>query len=63
MKIPLTVTRNKKEYIFVQKYPNFLLYENLKTKVKECFDFHELGILKETVRPPKTDLNLKRIKI
>ena len=42
MKIPLTITKNRKEYIFVQKYPNFLLYEDLKTKVKECFNFQEI---------------------
>ena len=49
--IPLTITKNRKEYIFVKKYPNFLLYEDLKTKVKECFDFHELGMIKEAVIP------------
>lgn len=34
----------KKRMKLVKKYKNFILFEDEKTKVKECFLFQDLGI-------------------
>lgn len=30
---------------------------------RECFSFHELGMLEEMVEPPKFDLNVEKVKL
>ena len=63
MQIPKIISKNKNEYIFVKEYPNFIMYKDMITGAKECFNRQELGLIEEMIEPPKTDLNLKRIKI
>lgn len=50
MKIPKTIKKNNRKYIFVKEYENFVLYEEIWTGVKECFHKHELGLIKEKVK-------------
>lgn len=47
MKIPKFIKRKERIYKFVKKYENFALYENVNTKIKTCFDFHDLGLIKD----------------
>lgn len=51
MKIPKVISKNNNQYIFVREYPNFILYKNLLTGVKECFSKHELGLIEEQEKP------------
>lgn len=60
MKIPKIISKNNREYIFVKEYPNFIMYENMITHVREGFNRQELGLVKEMIAPPKRDLNLSR---
>ncbi len=46
IKIPTFFGRKMVE---VKKYPNFILYEDTKTKVKSCFLYEELGREKERI--------------
>lgn len=50
MKIPKTIKKNNRKYIFVKEYENFILYEETATKIKKCFHKHELGLIKEKVK-------------
>ena len=50
MKIPKTLKKNNRKYTFVKEYENFVLYEEITTKIKECFHKHELGLIKEKVK-------------
>lgn len=38
---------NNKKYILEKMYPNHALYTDLDTGLKECFTFHELGMIEE----------------
>lgn len=42
MEIPKIITTNYKQYIFVKEYPNFYLYENMSTHIKEAFREYDL---------------------
>ena len=46
MKVPLTITKNRKDYIFVKAYTNFILYKNIVTGVRETFTRNELKQLR-----------------
>ena len=46
MKIPKIINKNNHKYIFKKQYPNYVLYVDLLTGVRECFTFHELGLIK-----------------
>lgn len=48
MKIPKIINKNGNQYIFEKKYPNFIMYKDMLTGVKECFSRHELGLVKST---------------
>lgn len=50
MKIPKIISKNNREYILVKQYKNYALYEDMITKVKECFTYQELGLIKENKR-------------
>jgi hypothetical protein len=63
MRIPKIISKNNHEYIFVKEYPNFILYQNMITGVKETFQRYDLGLVKEVVKPPKSDIRLQNIKI
>lgn len=63
MKIPKIISKNGHEYIFVKEYPNFVLYKDMITGVKETFQKYDLGLVKEMVKPPKSDLRVEKVKI
>ena len=46
-KILKVISKNNKEYIFVKEYPNYIMYKDLLTGVKECFSRQELGLIKK----------------
>ena len=58
-KIPKIISKKGHEYIFVKEYPNFIMYEDMVTKAKECFNRQELGLVKEIIKPPTSDINNK----
>lgn len=58
MKTPKIISKNRREYILVKEYENYILYKDMITGVKECFTRHELGLAKEMMKPPKVYLNL-----
>lgn len=47
MKIPKTIIKNNREYIFEKIYPNFIMYKDKTTGVKTNFTRQELGLIKE----------------
>lgn len=47
MYIPRLLKRGNKEYILEKVYPNYALYCDLDCGYKECFGFHELGMIEE----------------
>lgn len=51
--IPKYVKRKDNTYEFVKEYKSFVLYEEVNTKVKECFTKFQLGILEEQIKPEK----------
>lgn len=62
MKIPKIISKNNHEYIFIKEYPNYIMYEDMITHVKECFCRHELGLVKEMIKPPRCNLNVEKVK-
>lgn len=51
MKIPKIISKNNHEYIFVKKCnDNLFLYEDMLYGFKECFNRHELGLIKKQER-------------
>lgn len=44
---PMILPKGKKKYILEKMYPNHALYTDLDTGLKECFTFHELGMIEE----------------
>lgn len=62
MKIPKTIIRNNRKYILVEIYKNFALYQDKVTGYKECFDKFDLGLIKEMIPPPKTNINPEKTK-
>lgn len=62
MRIPKIISKNDHEYIFVKEYPNFILYQDMITGVKETFQRYDLGLVKEIIKPPRADLNIEKVK-
>ena len=60
MIIPKIISKNGHEYIFVKEYPNFILYKDMITGVKETFQRYDLGLVKEIVKP---DTTIKKTRI
>lgn len=58
MKIPKIISKNNHEYIFVKEYPNFIMYKDMITGVKQNFNRQELGLVKEMTEKTK---NIKQI--
>ena len=50
MKIPKIISKNNHEYILVKEYKNFIMYEDMITHSKECFNRQELGLVKEQIK-------------
>lgn len=46
MKTPNILKKEKRQYVKVKEYPNFVLYIDWITGIRECFSFHELGLIK-----------------
>lgn len=63
MKIPKIISKNGHEYIFVKEYPNFILYKDMIYGWNETFTDYDLGLVKEIVKPPKSDLKVEKVKI
>ena len=63
MKIPKIISKNGHEYIFVKEYPNLILYKDMITGVRETFQRYDLGLVKEKVKPAKSDLRTEKVKI
>lgn len=63
MKIPKIIKKGDSEYIFVKEYKNFIMYEDMITHTKECFNRQELGLVKEQIEAPKLKLNPEKVKI
>ena len=42
MRIPKVIDKDNHQYIFVKEYPNFILYKDMLTGVKECFKISDL---------------------
>nr|DAS24498.1 MAG TPA: hypothetical protein [Caudoviricetes sp.] len=62
MKIPKIISKNGHEYIFVKEYPNFILYQDMLTGVKETFQRYDLGLVKQVkiIRPNlRKNMNMK----
>lgn len=51
MKIPKIVRKNGRKYKLLKIYETYVLYEDIETKVKECFNKQELGLVKEKEKP------------
>ena len=62
MNIPKIISKNNHEYILVKVYPNHVMYMDILTHTRECFTIHELGMIKEMVKPPRSDLNVEKVK-
>lgn len=58
MKIPKIISKNGHEYIFVKEYPNFILYQDMMTGVKETFQRYDLGLVKAVTVIPKLRKNM-----
>lgn len=48
MKIPKILKKNNRKYKLIKIYENYVLYEETKVGYKECFNKHELGLIKDT---------------
>lgn len=53
MKIPKIVSKDNHEYILVKEYKNFIMYEDMITHSKECFNRQELGLVEEKLKRVK----------
>jgi len=63
MYAPMILKKGNKKYILEKMYPNFALYSDLEYGVKECFSFHELGLIEEMIEPDREAKNGGAIKI
>lgn len=51
MEIPMILKNKGRKYKFIKEYANYVLYEEIKIKYKECFNKQDLGLIKEKERP------------
>ena len=51
MEIPKIFNNNGRRYKLIKEYPNYVLYEEIKIKYKECFNKQDLGLIKEKEKP------------
>ena len=62
--IPQKIIKNRREYIFVEEYPNFLLYKNAQTGTKASFKWDEINDVTPQKlprgRPPKIPNDYRR---
>ncbi len=63
MKIPKVISKNNHEYIFVKQVnKNVFLYKDLMYGYNECFSPHDLGLVKEKVKPSKSYIRPENVK-
>ena len=63
MKIPKTISKNNREYIFEKQINNnVFLYKEKICGYKECFTKFDLGLVKEIIKPG-IKLNKTKIKV
>ena len=48
MNIPQLLKKENKKYLLDKIYPKFALSTDLSTGTKECFNFHDLGLIERT---------------
>lgn len=53
MTIPKIISKDNHEYILEKEYKSFIMYKDMVTGVKECFNRQELGLVKEQVEGSK----------
>lgn len=53
MEIQKVIHKENHKYIFEKEYPNYIMYKDMITGVKECFNRHELGLIKEMMKPSR----------
>lgn len=64
IKIPKIISKNNHEYIFVKQVnKNMFLYKDMLYGYNECFTKFDLGMVKEIIEPPKTEVKPERVKI
>ena len=63
MDIPKIITQGNNKYKLIKEYPTYVLYENIEYGYKVTFHKHDLGLIKEIIKPPKTDVNPENVKI
>lgn len=55
MEIPKIFNNNGRSYKFIKEYHNYVLYEEIKFKYKECFNKQDLGLIDEKEKPYNTN--------
>lgn len=64
MRVPKIISKNNHEYIYVkQNNENTYLYKDMIYGWKETFTKHDLGLIKEEIKPPSTYIKPERVKI
>lgn len=63
MRIPKIVSKKNREYILVKEYKNHILYKDMLTGSMECFTRHELGLMKEGIKPNIAEGRIGRRKL
>lgn len=62
MKIPDILKKGNRQYIKVKEYSNYVLYIDWITGIRECFTYHELGLIKPIEGRLKKSLRPERVK-
>lgn len=62
MYTPMILKKGNRKYILEKVYPRYALYSNMEYGYKECFTFHELGMIEEMIEPPSCYINPEKIK-
>ena len=62
MGVPKRFSKNNHEYIFVKQVnKTMFLYKDMLYGYNECFTKFDLGMVKEVVKPPKTEVKPERV--
>lgn len=62
MGVPKIFSKNNHEYIFVKQVnKTMFLYKDRLYGYNECFKKFDLGMVKEVVKPPKTEVKPERV--
>ena len=62
MGVPKIFSKNNHEYIFVKQVnKTMFLYKDMLYGYNKCFTKFDLGMVKEVVKPPKTEVKPERV--